>query len=437
MSNASYALESSLEKGGLKEQLTTGKGFSTIGTYWYLIYNQSNEIIEKNAPYVFKGIFDGNNKSLINLYINQTRTFEVSTLEDGNTMIEYFYEDQSLFGKNYGKICNLSLENVNITGDYNVAGICGVNFSTIENCKVNGSIKSTEFWAMTSGIAGENIGSIIDVNVNGNINGTYSVAGISIYNSKEIRNCSNEAKIYNNNGLCAAGIVGNNYEDGIIENCYNTADIKSEISQDNTIFLPKCGGIVADNMGEITKGYNTGNIIQYGYRTYAGGLAGYATGIISQSYSTGNILANGGYAARIGGLVGNAEQLTIENCYNTGNVEVEAPAKYTKIGGIIGESRTKLDMINVYNIGYVTGIGTGYLKLGALLGEINGTVTITNGFYLNTLAIQLTGTGNPTLINSGEKSEQELKDDEFILLKDYGEIWIKDNEKNNGYPILK
>ena len=154
MSNASYALESSLEKGGLKEQLTTGKGFSTIGTYWYLIYNQSNEIIEKNAQYVFKGIFDGNNKSLINLYINQTRTFEVSTLEDGNTMIEYFYEDQSLFGKNYGKICNLSLENVNITGDYNVAGICGVNFSTIENCKVNGSIKSTEFWAMTSGIAG-------------------------------------------------------------------------------------------------------------------------------------------------------------------------------------------------------------------------------------------------------------------------------------------
>lgn len=437
-SNNSYALESSLEPGGLKEELTSGEGFEPMGTYWYIIgNNETQQITEKNIPYIFKGTFDGKNNSLINLYINRTREIKVSNLDEENIMImiEYFNEDQSLFGVNNGNIINLNIENANLNGDYNVAGICGINQGVVDNCHITGKMNSTGTTGRAAGIVGENIGDIKNSTVKGELSGTYSVSGISGTNYKNVSNCINYAKINENNGYYTAGIVSNNTTTGTVENCLNVADVKGEILQTDTSKNPKCAGIVAYNEGNIIKCVNTGNITQYGYRTYIGGISGYTDGRVSQCYSTGNILANGGYCARIGGLVGTADEVIIENCYNTGKVTVIEPAKYTKIGGIAGETRNQVEITNCYNIGNISGVGTGYLKLGGLIGECGGTVKINNGFYLNTVSSTLAGTGTPELINSGEKTEQELKAEDFILIQEFGDIWKKD--ENTGYPTIK
>ena len=437
-SNNSYALESSLEPGGLKEELTSGEGFEPIGTYWYAIgNNETQQITEQNAPYIFKGTFDGKNNSLINLYINRTREIKVSNLDEENIMImiEYFNDEQSLFGKNIGNIINLNIENANLNGDYNVAGICGTNQGVIDNCHTTGKMNSTGSTGITSGIVGDNVGDIKNSTASGELSGTYSVSGISCTNYKNVSNCINYAKINENNGLFTAGIVSKNAPTGTVENCLNVADVKGELLQIVTNANPKCAGIVANNEGNIVKCVNTGNITQYGYRTYIGGISGYADGKISQCYSTGNILANGGYCARIGGVTGTADQIIIENCYNTGKVTVVEPAKYTKIGGIAGETRNQVEITNCYNIGNISGVGTGYLKLGGLIGECGGTVKINNGFYLNTVSSTLAGTGTPELINSGEKTEQELKAEDFILIQEFGDIWKKD--ENTGYPTIK
>lgn len=437
-SNNSYALESSLEPGGLKEELTSGEGFEPMGTYWYIIgNNETQQITEKNIPYIFKGTFDGKNNSLINLYINRTREIKVSNLDEENIMImiEYFNEDQSLFGVNNGNIINLNIENANLNGDYNVAGICGINQGVVDNCHITGKMNSTGTTGRAAGIVGENIGDIKNSTVKGELSGTYSVSGISGTNYKNVSNCINYAKINENNGLFTAGIVSKNAPTGTVENCLNVADVKGELLQTVTNTNPKCAGIVANNEGNIVKCVNTGNITQYGYRTYIGGISGYTDGRVSQCYSTGNILANGGYCARIGGLVGTADEVIIENCYNTGKVTVIEPAKYTKIGGIAGETRNQVEITNCYNIGNISGVGTGYLKLGGLIGECGGTVKINNGFYLNTVSSTLAGTGTPELINSGEKTEQELKAEDFILIQEFGDIWKKD--ENTGYPTIK
>ena len=437
-SNNSYALESSLEPGGLKEELTSGEGFEPIGTYWYAIgNNETQQITERNAPYIFKGTFDGKNNSLINLYINRTREIKVSNLDEENIMImiEYFNDEQSLFGKNIGNIINLNIENANLNGDYNVAGICGTNQGVIDNCHTTGKMNSTGGTGRTAGIVGDNVGDIKNSTVKGELSGTYSVSGISCTNFKNVSNCINYAKINENYGLFTAGIVSRNAPTATVENCLNVADVKGELLQIVTNRNPRCAGIVANNEGNIVKCVNTGNITQYGYRTYIGGISGYTDGRVSQCYSTGNILANGGYCARIGGLVGTADEVIIENCYNTGKVTVIEPAKYTKIGGIAGETRNQVEITNCYNIGNISGVGTGYLKLGGLIGECGGTVKINNGFYLNTVSSTLAGTGTPELINSGEKTEQELKAEDFILIQEFGDIWKKD--ENTGYPTIK
>ena len=57
-------MKSSLEKDGLKEQLTSGEGFESIGSYCYKIYTPSTgKTIELGCPNQFEGTFDGNNKS--------------------------------------------------------------------------------------------------------------------------------------------------------------------------------------------------------------------------------------------------------------------------------------------------------------------------------------------------------------------------------------
>ena len=208
-SDNSYALKSSLEKGGLKEQLTSGEGFESIGSYCYKIYTPSTgKIIELGSPNKFEGTFDGNNNSLSNLYINKKSTVRRTELEDGNVKLEYFNTRVSLFGENDGKICNLNIENADLCGNYWIAGIAVRNDNEIDNCHILGDIINSNATGYIGGITQENAGTIINSSNNSSIKTKTVTAagGITYWSKGTIKNCYNKAEIEVNNGMYGAGI---------------------------------------------------------------------------------------------------------------------------------------------------------------------------------------------------------------------------------------
>ena len=246
--------------------------------------NYSDAII----PDGFYGHFNGNNHILSN--------FEIYSSED------YI----GLFGKIYGSVKNLSLQNIKITcprGAKYVGGICGKNFyGKISNCYVSGKISCKDY--LIGGICGNNSGEILECMASCILSGNSYLGGICAENSGTIRNSYATGKIsaeYYLGGLC-----GNNT--GIINNSYATGEIYGSIS---------IGGFCGINEGTISSCYSTGNIFGRGDRQYRiGGLCGYNSGDILTSYTVSLISA---YLDIDGhdtdALCGENDSGTITNCY--------------------------------------------------------------------------------------------------------------------------
>lgn len=417
-SSNSYALQESLEPGGLREKLTTGEGFRAMGGDFKYTYN--TETKEYNYMYVptFKGSLDGNNKTLRNFYANRIMDYTI-TQSDDKIIITYTCINQgaSLIGRNEGVIKNLTMENVNVSGSGSITAVAGGNFGEIYNILVTGKISSKTY---ASGIVSANKG------------GT-------------MRNCINKAEIFvEAEGSQAGGIVAAiNGDGGIIEDCYNYGKIMLLDNESDNYNLPRVGGIVAlvNVEATIKRCGNYGEIIQKGCRSYAGGITGSAYGaIIEECCNFGNITASGSYCARVGGIVGNHSKATIKNTYNAGNINIVAPAKYTKVGGIVGQDNNDdaVTLSNCYNIGKITAVGTGYIYKGDMEGQGgNNTTNITNCYYLLPGTGKLNGTGNPTVTDSEGKDETTMKSQEFLKILNTDSVWKMDtNNINKGYPIL-
>ena len=81
-------------QGKLKEALLQGEGFQSIGK----IENTENlENLENIKSYSFNGVFDGNNKSIFNMYINKN-------VKDNTEAISL-----GMFSNNFGTIKNLTI----------------------------------------------------------------------------------------------------------------------------------------------------------------------------------------------------------------------------------------------------------------------------------------------------------------------------------------
>ena len=163
---------------------------------------------------------------------------------------------------------------------------------------------------------------ITNLHVTGVIRGSGIIGGIAgIISGTQLINCSFSGYIYGEEYV--GGLVGqvndparNNSE---IINCANKANVYGEGDY--------IGGLVGNVTGSTTAGYEA---------------------LISNSYNMGIIQ---GGRVNIGGLVGNANNTIVENCYNIGTIN--APW-YTRadgaIGGIIGLAY-ECEFRNVYNYG--------------------------------------------------------------------------------------
>ena len=138
--------ENSTTEGTLKEELTeeTGNGFKPIG-------NNSNK---------FSGTFEGNAKTIKNLYINRSSQDYIG-----------------LFGYNIGTIKGLKMINANITGKNYVGIFAGYNKGNITSAITDGNATG---YSNIGLLTGENYAGTIETIVSGNVTATStSVGGIT------------------------------------------------------------------------------------------------------------------------------------------------------------------------------------------------------------------------------------------------------------------
>ena len=310
-----------------------------------------------DAAEYFGGIA-GENTGTIN---NATNTADVNA--DGATYVG------GIVGKNDGTLENMAGNSGNVTGKDYVGGVAGLNtnnkplngveasntgtvFATaggaggifaVNNANITNS-KLTNNGAVigkggngTGGIFGVNSGDISESSlineVDGQVIGTNNVGGLigknigTITGGRDDTDSYYKYQIYNN-GVINVGTWGDINKNGIVD----SGEIQG--LQQGTA-SSNIGGLIGDNQGSLTAGYNTGAINASG-STNVGGIAGSNSGTIEQVFNT--VMTENGQNQTItgqqyvGGLVGNNSG-TLSNAYNTTR-EVKGNAAST--GNLVG-----------------------------------------------------------------------------------------------------
>ena len=199
-----------------------GHGWNPIG---------SGDVYGSNS---FSGIFDGNGYSIIGMNVDFDTVYDQPSGSDGQFYI-------GLFAKNTGVICNLKLQDVNLSISYAhanhdlyVGAICGENQGTISECIVEGQMSI--YKGYIGGIAGYSYGKIEKCYNKASITAigtqlTSTVGGIVGKTNTDVKNCYNVGNITTaKQSSYVGGIAGRLYGNGDIINCYNAGEIKSETS---------------------------------------------------------------------------------------------------------------------------------------------------------------------------------------------------------------
>ena len=190
----------------------------------------------------YRGTFDGNGKTITNLYINASQTSQ---------------NNMGLFGYTYqSTIKNLTFENANVTNTENdigiLAGYAG-NGNTLQNIKISNTCQIKGGNDFTGGIAGYLDGNAYNCVNYATVQGNNRVGGLFGYCSVEnssITTCANYGNV-TATSTDAGGLVGY-FISGTIQDCANYGDVKG------TERVAGMAGYVSK--GKIQNVFNYGNI---------------------------------------------------------------------------------------------------------------------------------------------------------------------------------
>lgn len=357
------------------------------------IINANNDVElnvkDKNQTAQFFGGIAGENTGTIN---NATNTADVNA--DGATYVG------GIVGKNDGTLKDMAGNSGNVTGKNYVGGVAGLNtnnkpldgvkasntgtvFATaggaggifaVNNANITNS-KLTNNGAVigkggngTGGIFGVNSGDISESSlineVDGQVIGTNNVGGLIGKNTGTITGGRDDTDSYYkyqiyNNGVINVGTWGDINKNGIVD----SGEIQG--LQQGTA-SSNIGGLIGDNQGSLTAGYNTGAINASG-STNVGGIAGSNSGKIDQVFNT-----------------------VMVKPEDKNNGQAEAIAGGTNVGGLVGYNEANCEIRNAYNTSTVTATGVS----GNLVGTNSGTVQ-----YVYGVANDLIGSGRGSIKN--------------------------------------
>ncbi len=294
----------------------------------------------------FSGIFNGNNMTISSLTISRAAVSGVG-----------------LFGKLSpgGKIRNLNLEDVKITGMNQVGGLAGYSGGTISGFTVTGVVVGGQEVGGVVGTLGE--GATVE---NGLVKETVSAAGNYAGGLVgRMENSTVQASIaiaqVSAAGNYAGGLVGGMGKGAMVKNSVATGDVSTAENY--------AGGLVGE-MGKgaaVKNSVATGDVSAAGFSANAGGLVSRVGegAIVENSVATGDVSSTGNLTetesrAYAGGLTGWTEGgSTVRFSYATGQVESSWTA-----GGLAG----RVDAGSVINNTFATGTVKATQNRGGLVG---------------------------------------------------------------------
>jgi uncharacterized repeat protein (TIGR02543 family) len=319
-----------------------------------------------NKTNPFKGILEGNGKTVSGLYVSNKEYAGLFGYIDNGSRIGDLTVDidpRGVSGTSYaggvtgfagaGKIVNAHITGTGtiISSGAHAGGIAGNmagvmsgmtcnpdNYAIIFGSTNNVNVQSAQF---AGGIAGEtNRCSQINMSTNtGNIsaangaaNGSVSVGGISGSGTGTITNSANSGAVSGSGSAYAyaGGVTGGN-NGAKLNRSYNTGKINSVASAGDAL----AGGVAAylragDYLYDV---YNTADITATGNTAYAGGLAGSEFGgSVSRTYNIGNVTSAGTSTSgesHAGGIIGYVSGGSIDNS-SAANAWLKSTSKNSK-----------------------------------------------------------------------------------------------------------
>ena len=363
-----------------------------------------------NSVTPFTGSLDGRGYNITNLFINRIT------------------DDTGLFGGIGvgGHVLNVTLININYTGNNRIGGIVGdSNGGIVENCIVSGKITGTS--GNAGGIVGRN-------RVNGLVKYCQSNCNISAVGSRD------------------GGIVGQNVGGADILNCQAHGQVNG------TRAVGGIAGYHVNSGSRIQNSSSSGLVIGTGY--YTGGCVGEQSdfSIIEDSMSSGTAINYGASNTGIGGFVGSSQfSTTIQRCGSTGDVSSPDPT-FQNVGGFIGIT-LYLTIRDCYATGsasgadcvggfvgsndasgiercFSSGVVSGSSRTGGFMGfNTSSPVTITSCYWDNETSGQTVGVWNASIPGIMGKSTSEMMIQSTFTGWDFGNTWVMIGDHN--YPKLR
>ncbi len=448
----------------LLDNITLLDNWTPVGYYDY----------DTNIEYYYAGTFDGGGHTISNLKINLPNT-----------------HDLGLFGgvAETAVVKDLTLSDVEISGNNYIGGIAGNNYGTIENCSVSGSVSGSSYYVggivgynggtitacynigevsgyeHVGGIAGYNEGTISDCKTMGKVSGTTRIGGIAGSNKVEISGCTNSAQVSaESNGLTyAGGITG--YNSGNISTSCNEKEGTITASGGDMACSGGIAGYNYDNYdgngGNITETCNEGSVFaecvkeahthEYNKGGFAGGIVGYcAVGTIAASHNEAEVyakcmLSGDDYMVCAGGVIGFTEyNSSFVACYNSGEFSGESFERPIYVGGIVGYFGPGTTTA-CYNTGTGKVVGGNWVYNGGITGYINSGTLQSNYWEKGTEGTPDSGIGsnvsndNATEVDGSEGNTwADALSRMNEALSGYGYEYKKntDTEANKTVPLI-
>ena len=187
-----------------------------------------------NSDWSYVGTFDGNGKTITNLYINATQAY------------------MGLFGRIYkSTIKNLTFENANVTNTENdigiLAGYAG-NGNTLQNIKISNTCQIKGGNDFTGGIAGYLDGNAYNYVNYATVQGTEDVGGlVGYFESVTIKDCANYGDITGTSNV--GNLIGNAYTCNL-NNVLGTGNVTATNTKPGGILV----GIIENSSGSTASG---------------------------------------------------------------------------------------------------------------------------------------------------------------------------------------
>lgn len=181
----------------------------------------------ESQPYT--GTFNGKDKTITGLTVNQEGTNYVG-------LIGYLGSG--------GKVQNVTLTDVSVTGYWYVGGVVGANDKgTVTACTASGSISGS---SRVGGVVGYNGGTMTGCTSSGSVSGDSSVGGVVGWNGGTVTACyaTSDVSGYSDVG----GVAGRNYY-GTVTGCTSSGSVSGSLN---------VGGVVGYNYGIVTACYWSG-----------------------------------------------------------------------------------------------------------------------------------------------------------------------------------